>query len=90
MLCAKGQPISVGFNWSEEYMVYASEPAAVDRILLNKPRSFRLDLDQGGEVAKVSAKNITIYSLLQQRELEVLQLQSSLDFDERTSSFNSD
>ena len=75
VLCAKGQPISVGFNWSEDYMVYASEPAAVDRILLNQPRSFRLDLDPGGEVAKVSAKNIAIYSLLQQQELQVLQLQ---------------
>ena len=76
VLCAKGQPISIGFNWSENYMVYASEPAAVDRILLNQPQSFRLDLDQkSGEVAKVSAKEITIFSLIQQQELQVLHLQ---------------
>ena len=75
VLCAKGQPITVGFNWDRGYMVYASEPAAVDRILLNKPQSFRLDLDrENGEVAKVSAKNITIYSLSQQQELGVLYL----------------
>jgi hypothetical protein len=76
VLCAKGQPITIGFNWSEGYMVYASEPAVVDRILLDRPQSFRLDLDrEGGEVAKVSAKNVTVYSLMQQRELQLLELQ---------------
>ena len=75
ILCAKGQPISVGFNWEQGYMVYASEPAAVDRILLNRPQSFRLDLEQTGEVAKVSAKNIIVYSLMQQQQLQVLHLQ---------------
>lgn len=75
VLCAKGQPITIGFNWSQGYMVYASEPAAVDRILLNQPRSFRLDLEQSGEVAKVSAKNIIVYSLSVQQELQVSQLQ---------------
>ena len=76
VLCAKGQPITVGFNWSEGYMVYASDPAAVDRILLDRRESFRLDLDrEAGEVAKVSAKAIAIYSLMQQRELQVLELQ---------------
>ena len=75
VLCAKGQPITIGFNWSQGYMVYASEPAAVDRILLNQPQSFRLDLDrQNGEVAKVSAKDLTVYSLAQQQELGVLHL----------------
>ena len=75
VLCAKGQPITVGFNWSQGYMVYASEPAAVDRVLLNKPQSFRLDLDkQNGEVAKVSAKNITVYSSSQQQNLSVISL----------------
>lgn len=75
VLCAKGQPITVGFNWQQNYMVYASEPAAVDRILLNQPQSFRLDLEQSGEVAKVSAKDIVIYSVSQEQELSVLQLQ---------------
>ena len=56
-------------------MVYASEPAAVDRILLNKPQSFRLDLDaNSGEVAKVSHKDISVYSLLHQQEIGVLHL----------------
>ena len=74
VLCAKGQPISIGFNWSQNYMVYASEPAAVDRILLNQPQSFRLDLEQSGEIAKVSAKNITIYSITRQQKLRSSQL----------------
>jgi len=75
VLCAKGQPITVGFNWEQGYMVYASEPAAVDRVLLNKSQSFRLDLDpKNGEVAKVSAKDITVYSLTQQQEVGVLHL----------------
>ena len=76
VLCAKGQPITIGFNWSENYMIYASEPAAVDRILFDRQETSRLDLDrEGGEVAKVSAENITVYSLMQQRELQVLELQ---------------
>ena len=63
-ISAKGQPISIGFNWQDAYMVYASEPAAVDSVLLNLPESYRLDLDQkGGEVALVSADEIKIYSL---------------------------
>lgn len=70
VLCAKGQPLTIGFNWSQDYMVYASEPAAVDRVLLNKPQSFRLDLSpQSGEVAKVTAKDLIVYSLSQQQEL---------------------
>ena len=76
ILCAQGQPISIGFNWNRGYAIYASEPAAVDRILLNQPQSFRLDLDRSGEVAKVSAKNINVYSLMQRQELRALQLQS--------------
>lgn len=76
VLCAKGQPISIGFNRSQDYMVYASEPSAVDRILLNQPKSFRLDLDRSGEVAKVSAKSLTVYSLTQQQEMPESQLQN--------------
>ena len=74
VLCAKGQPISIGFNRAQNYMIYASSPSTVDRILLNQPKSLRLDLDRGGEVAKVSAKNIAIYSLTQQQEMRGLQL----------------
>ena len=76
VLSAKRQPLAIGFNWSEGYMIYASEPAAVDRILLDRRKSFRLDLDpQGGEIAKVSATDITVYSMAQQRELKALELQ---------------
>ena len=70
VISAQGQPISIGFNWQDKYMVYASEPAAVDAVLLGLPESYRLDLDrQGGEVALVSADEITIYSLSDNREL---------------------
>ena len=69
-ISAKGQPISIGFNWQDEYMVYASEPAAVDSVLLNLPESYRLDLDQkNGEVALVSADEILIYSLSENRDI---------------------
>ena len=74
VLCAKGQPISIGFNREQDYMVYASAPSAVDRILLDRSKSLRLDLDQSGEVAKISAKDITVYSLTQQQEMRGLQL----------------
>ena len=76
VLCAKGQPLSVGFNWSQGYMVYASERAAVERILSNQPQSFRLDLNhRSGEVAKVGAKDITVYSLSHQQKLSRSHLQ---------------
>ena len=75
VLSALGQPISVGFNWQEGYMVYASEPAAVDSVLLNLPESYRLDLDQKmGEIAQVSANEITIYSLNDKRNITPTEL----------------
>lgn len=75
VLSAQGQPISVGFNWQEGYMVYASEPAAVDSVLLNLPESYRLDLDQkGGEIALVSANAIQIYSLSENRDISSIEL----------------
>jgi hypothetical protein len=77
ILSAQGQPISVGFNRQEGYMVYASEPAAVDSVLLNLPESYRLDLDQkAGEIAQVSANEIKIYSLGDRRELNSTELSS--------------
>ena len=75
VLSAQGQPISIGFNWQEGYMVYASEPAAVDAVLLNLPESYRLDLDQkGGEIALVSANDIKIYSMVKGEELSPSEL----------------
>ncbi|MEH1809781.1 hypothetical protein [Nostoc sp.] len=70
VLSSQGQPISVGFNLLEEYMVYASEPAAVDAILSGSTESHRLDLNQKtGEIALVGANNITVYSMIEGREL---------------------
>ncbi len=75
ILSAKGQPITVGFNWQQGYMVYASEPAAVDRVLLGSSQYFRLDLNQTeGEIAKVSAKDIHVYSMSQKRRLTAAEL----------------
>ena len=76
-LSAKGQPITIGFNWQQDYMVYASEPAAVDRVLLDVSGSSRIDLDQKtGEIAKVSADSLTIYSLSQATELTASELEN--------------
>ncbi|VEP14270.1 conserved membrane hypothetical protein [Hyella patelloides LEGE 07179] len=77
VLAAKGQPITIGFNWQQKYMVYASEPAAVDRVLADVSGSSRLDLNpQAGEIAQVSAEDITIYSLKKQRELKASELEN--------------
>jgi hypothetical protein len=77
VLSAKGQPISVGFNWEEKYLVYASEPAAVDAVLSGKSHCDRLDLDQTtGEVALVTANSIVVYSMNQGRELTPSELDS--------------
>ena len=75
VLSAQGQPISIGFNWQEGYMVYASEPAAVDSVLFKLPESYRLDLDQkGGEIAQVSSNEINIYSLSDNRDITPTEL----------------
>ena len=76
VLSALGQPMSIGFNGQEGYMVYASEPAAVDAVLLNLPQSYRLDLDQsGGEIALVSSNEIEmIYSMSEEEELNPTEL----------------
>jgi hypothetical protein len=70
VLSAWGQPIATGFNVCDDYMVYASEPAAVDAVLADIPRSYRLDLDQKtGEIAWVGVDRITIYAMASDREL---------------------
>ncbi|MGL4621361.1 MAG: hypothetical protein ACRCZS_20250, partial [Chroococcidiopsis sp.] len=75
VLSAQGQPMSIGFNRQEGYMVYASEPAAVDAVLLNLPESYRLDLDQKlGEIALVSSKDIEVYSMSQKCEVALSEL----------------
>jgi hypothetical protein len=75
VLSAQGQPISIGCNKEDNYTVYASEPAAVDAVLLNLPNSYRLDLDRKmGEIALVSATDIAIYSMSDKCELTKAQL----------------
>ena len=70
VLSAQGQPMAIGFNLPQQYMVYASEPGAVNTVLVEQPESYRLDLDQkSGEVALVGANNIAIYSMADSREL---------------------
>ena len=70
VLSSQGQPLSIGFNSPEAYMVYASETVAVDTILSGNAESHRLDLNQKtGEIALVGASNITVYSMLQGREI---------------------
>lgn len=77
VLSAQGQPMSIGFNWQEGYMVYASEPAAVDAVLLNLPKSYRLDLDlQMGEIALVSAKSIAVYSMSKKCQVAASELKN--------------
>lgn len=76
VVSAWGQPIATGFNVQDDYMVYASEPAAVDAVLSHIPRSYRLDLDQkGGEIAWVGVNHITVYSMLEDRELRSSELE---------------
>mgnify|MGYP002776988490 CR=1 FL=1 len=76
VVSAWGQPIATGFNVQDDYMVYASEPAAVDAVLSHIPRSYRLDLDQkGGEIAWVGVNHITVYSMIEDRELRSSELE---------------
>jgi hypothetical protein len=76
VLSAWGQPIATGFNVQDNYMIYASEPAAVDAVLSHIPRSYRLDLDQKtGEIAWVGVNHITVYSMLEDRELRSSELE---------------
>jgi hypothetical protein len=70
IVSSKGQPISIGCNAPQEYIVYASEPAAINAVLSGLPESWRLDLDQkDGEIAAIAYNNITIYSMSARREL---------------------
>lgn len=76
VVSAWGQPIATGFNVQDSYMVYASEPAAVDAVLSHIPRSYRLDLDQkGGEIAWVGVNHIVVYSMREDREMKGSELE---------------
>ena len=70
VLSSQGQPMTIGFNLPEEYMVYASEAAAVNAVLVDAPKSYRVDLDQtAGEIALVGTNKIAVYSMKADRQL---------------------
>ncbi len=70
VLSSQGQPLTIGFNLPEEYIVYGSEAAAVNAVLADQPKSYRLDLDQtSGEIALVGTNKIAVYSMSNDREL---------------------
>lgn len=70
VLCSQGQPISIGFDGPGATALYASEPAAVDAVLAGRPGCHRIDLDPiAGEIAVLSSTDLTIHSLMQEREL---------------------
>jgi hypothetical protein len=70
VLCSQGQSISIGFDGPGATALYASEPAAVEAVLAGRPGCHRIDLDPiAGEIAVLSASDLTIHSRLQEREL---------------------
>ncbi len=76
VLSALGQPMTIGYNRQEQYMVYASEPTAVDAVLFAQPETYRLDLNPNtGEVVLLSASALSIYSLTAKRELTPKELE---------------
>ncbi|WP_299404860.1 hypothetical protein [Acaryochloris sp. IP29b_bin.148] len=77
VLSAWGQPLTVGFDPYYPYAIYASEPTAVDAVLAKQPITYRLDLDQnGGEIAVLNSTEVTLYSILKQRELRTDEVKS--------------
>ncbi|MBN3926145.1 hypothetical protein [Nostoc sp. NMS4] len=77
VVSSKGQPISIGCNRPQEYLVYASEPAAVNAVLFGFSESWRLDLDQkNGEIASISYNDVTVYSMSAGRDLLKSELRS--------------
>jgi len=66
VVAAKGQPITLGYNRKNRLAVYASEPAAVNSVLMSQDpeSSYRLDLNSGsGEIALMGAEEVSIYSM---------------------------
>ncbi|MGA1409258.1 MAG: hypothetical protein ACO37W_05905 [Prochlorotrichaceae cyanobacterium] len=71
VLSSLGQPMVIGVNPLKQYSIYASEPSAVDAVLLHQPETYRVDLNQNtGEIAVLSPLQLQIYSLTENRELE--------------------
>ncbi|MGL5034630.1 MAG: hypothetical protein ACRC6M_12610, partial [Microcystaceae cyanobacterium] len=75
ILTSLGQPISIGVNPPKSYSIYASEPSAVDAVLLHHPETYRLDLNQNaGEIAILSPTHQVIYSMTEKRELQAAEV----------------
>jgi hypothetical protein len=71
VLGSLGQPMTIGVDPQQQYSIYASEPSAVDAVLLHRTGSYRLDLNQNaGEVAVLSPSRLSLYSMTENRELE--------------------
>jgi hypothetical protein len=70
VLCSLGQPITIGFDRPGVAALYAADPAAVDAVLGGRPGCHRIDLDpSAGEIAVLSARDLAIHSLSQERDL---------------------
>jgi hypothetical protein len=71
ILSSLGQPITIGVDLQQQYSIYGSEPSAVDAVMMHRPETFRLDLDQNsGEIAVLAPSQVTIYSMTENRELQ--------------------
>jgi hypothetical protein len=70
VLSSLGQPITIGVDPRQHCTIYASEPSAVDAVMLQQPEAYRLDLNQNaGEIAVVGSDSLIIYSMTENREL---------------------
>jgi hypothetical protein len=71
VLSSLGQPMTIGVDPQQQFSIYASEPSAVDAVLMHQPETYRLDLNQNaGEIAVLSPTHLDIYSMTENRELE--------------------
>jgi hypothetical protein len=81
VLSSLGQPITIGGDPEAGLTVYASESAAVDGVLQERPGSWRIDLDENaGEVSVLSSTDLQISSLSLQRILNPQELQARRQF----------
>lgn len=74
VVSAKGQPISLG-HIKGRLVLYASEPAAVNRVLREADSGMRLDLRAPeGETARLEFDSVRVYSMKTQQEIPASQL----------------
>ncbi len=78
-LCSLIQPMSIGFNPDQDYVIYASEATAVDKVLFDQPNSKRLALNsKDGEIALLSINDLRIFSMVTKLELNSEEIQARL------------